>query len=66
MHLYFLLCVEMKESWELGEMEEFDPAYPHVLLLMCRWYGRATEVANIMITLYPSLTIGQMPPCPLL
>ena len=43
--------LEMKESVGLEEMEEFDPAYPHVLLLVCRWYGKESEVANIMVNL---------------
>ncbi len=38
---------------DLDSMEGFDPAYPHVLLLVCRWYGKESEVASIMVSLYP-------------
>ena len=38
----------------LDEMEAFDPAYPQVLLLVCRWYEKESEVASIMVNLYPT------------
>lgn len=38
----------------LDEMSVFDPAYPQVLFLVCRWYEKAPEVANIMVNLYPT------------
>ena len=33
--------------------EDFDPASPYVLLLVCKWYGKADEVARTMVSLYP-------------
>ena len=33
--------------------EDFDPAYPKVLFLVCKWYDKVEEVAHRMVSLYP-------------
>lgn len=43
---------EESETFEEDE-EDFDPALPQVLLLVCKWYGKEVEVAKMMVSLYP-------------
>lgn len=43
---------KFEESASPELADDFDPAAPHVLLLVCKWYGKADELANMMISLY--------------
>lgn len=43
---------KFEESSSVILKEEFDPASPHVVLLVCKWYGKAEEVAKMMVALY--------------
>ena len=39
------------EQVNLNSMVDFDPAYPPVLLLLCKWYGKEMDVAKLMLSL---------------
>lgn len=47
------VTTEEEKETVLQDEEEFDPASPGVLFLVCKWYGKEVEVAKTMVSLYP-------------
>lgn len=53
---YNTCCLEKEGSQvNLNDKMDFDPAYPPVLLLVCKWYGKELDVAKLLLSLYVCL-----------
>lgn len=55
------LSILTEVSDSVGMKEDFDPAYPKVLFLVCKWYGKVEDIAHRMVSLYPhTLELGSV------